>query len=123
MIVWDEDGSRYEELGEIVMDVSIVDGNVAEFYSLGGTFGGMQVAEGEWYCRSDDDTDYDQTFWISATYNNGDDLHFDYTFYMRPWGISWSDVESTNPDLLPGNYTWYCTMIEAGFTEAPDYIG
>lgn len=123
MTVWDEDGSRYDELGEVYMDVTIVDGNVAEFYSLGGSFGGVGVAEGGWYCRSDDDVDYDQTFWISSTYNNGEGLHFDYTFYMRPWGVSWSDIENTNPDLLPGYYDWYEDLLADGYTDAPDYIG
>ena len=123
MIVWDEDGSRYEELGEIYMDVSIVDGYAAEFYSTGGTFGGVAVEEGAWYCRSDDDVDYDQTFWISSTYDNGEGLCFDYTFYMRPWGLLWDDIEANDPALLPGYYDWYVTMIEAGFYDAPDYIG
>lgn len=123
MIIWDEDGSKDEELGEIYLDVAIVDGDVAEFCSTGGTFGGMEVAYEQWYCRSDDDSDYDQTFWISATYDNGEGMCFDYTFYMRPWGLLWDDVEANDPDLLPGYYDWYQEMLAAGYDEAPDTIG
>ena len=123
MVIWDEDGSRSETLGEIYLNVSIVDTGVAEFRATGGYFGGFSINTDDWFCCSNDDEEYDQTFWISGTYNDGEGLHFDYTFYMRPWGLEWNDVEATNPDLLPGYYNWYFRQITAGVTTAPDRIG
>ena len=121
--IWDENGSRSEPMGEVKMDISLVDYGVVEFTSLSGGFGGCDIEYGQWYCRSDDDTDYDQTFWFSATYNDGDGLHFDYTFYMRPWGHDWKDIAQNDPALLPGNYeNWYLPLIESGVERAPDYI-
>ena len=121
--VWDEDGSRSEPLGEVKMEITLVDYGVVEFNSISGGFGGCDVEYGQWYCRSDDDTDFDQTFWFSATYNDGEGLHFDYTFYMRPWGHDWKDVAREAPDLLPGYYEdWYLPLIEAGVKKAPDSI-
>lgn len=122
MILWDEDGSRNDALAEIYMDVSIVDGDVAEFCSTGGYFGGENVGYEQWNCRSDDD-EYDQTFWISSTYNDGEGLHFDYNIYMRPWGVMWDDIEANEPGLLPGYYDWYQEVIAYGYESAPDYIG
>ena len=122
MTVWDEDGSVNEELGELYMAINIVDGDVASYISLGGMFGGVGVEFDQWSCRSDADV-YDQTFWITSTYDNGEGLAFEYTFYMRPWGVMWNDVEESEPEYLPGYYHWYQELLAMGYTEAPDYIG
>lgn len=122
MIFWDENTSKSAPLAKVKMDIKLVDPGVVEFSSISGTFDGCRIEFGDWGCRSDDD-EYDQTFYVLATYDDGADRCFEYTFYMRPWGHDWKDIAGKDPELLPRYYEdWYLRLLEDGIREAPDTI-
>ena len=67
---------------------------------------------------------YENLICIEGSYKDPDDFFsgYDYTIYLRPWGLDWADIETDQPDGLPDHYDWYLSAIQAG-AEMPDVIG
>lgn len=121
LVVWDEDTSREDPLGEAEMSVWVEDGELwFESYD------GWLMAEGLDYCEWSGHTnemDYPDVMCFIGEYDDGD-VVVEYLFFLRPWGTVWSDAEEANPDDLPYYYyDWYLPLIEAGEGRAPSTIG
>ena len=83
--------------------------------STGGSFFDVDVEEGDVY--GEPLTDFDHLVMISGYYA-GDSSTFDYTMYLKPWGMDWEDVRAYDEDLLPYFYdSWYA---EAMYGVMPD---
>ena len=124
MAVWDEDGSADELMAELRISV----------ISEGGFMEGRLVSEEGWFWDAElefmdwqvdpDSTDFEHMVCVLGYYVDPEDPEdtFSYSIYIRPWGISWDDVEEEYPEDVPYRYyDWYLPAIESGMP-MPDAI-
>lgn len=121
LVVWDEDTSREDPLGDAEMSVWVEDGELW-FESYDGWLMAEGLDYGEWSGHTNE-MDYPGVMCFIGEYED-DDVKFDYLFFLRPWGTIWDDAEREDPDDLPYYYyDWYLPLIEEGVGRAPSTIG
>lgn len=117
-ILWDEDTSYTNPLGEVTLELIAGDNGVVGFISTGGAFLDDPVEYGEWIFYSND-TEYTDTLGFFGEYQE-EGLYIEFYFFLRPWGILWDDIASIDPDDMPYYYyDWYLPKLEEGWEDAP----
>ena len=88
-----------------------------------GWFSDGDVGNADWLVDPDG-LGYENLICIEGSYKDPDDFFsgYDYTIYLRPWGLDWADIEADQPDGLPDHYDWYLSAIQTG-AEMPEVIG
>lgn len=66
-------------------------------------------------------SDYDNLLTITGHYTDPVGTGgFDFTIYLRPWGILWDDWYEDDDSCLPYYYSnWYLPLLEEGYISAP----
>ena len=123
MTIWDEDTTKADPLSVVDISGSIVNGTTARIVSESGYFMDCSVAHADWLFYSDD-TSYEDTLGF-YTYYVSTDLDMECYFFIRPWGMTWDDIQAENPDYMTYYYEdWYLPLIQGGTTTAPTgYVG
>ena len=118
IIIWDEDGSLQDPLGEITMNLQ-PDGSAV---SENGYFCYADIAEDEWVMLCPDSFSPPAIQITNCTHDAMGEI-FSYSFVLHPWGTEWeNDPESQENVFLPFYYyDWYLPLIEEK-TEMPDQI-
>ena len=91
---------------------------------MSGWFSDGDVEDADWLVDPDG-LGYENLICIEGSYKDPEDFFsgYDYTIYLRPWGLDWGDIEEEQSDGLPDYYSdWYLPAIEAG-SSMPDVIG
>ena len=102
LYLWDD----YAEIGtiEIYVDLSEGDGMMGELTTVSGTLFSQDVEDGAFFVDPADE-DVDNLFYIYDDVRTSNDDYARYEIYLRPWGISWDDMDSS---LWPFYYSdWY----------------
>ena len=100
-IVWDEDGSRSEPLGDILFEET----DDHRFSSLSGYFLYDKVSAGEWILPRPG-----KDLMLENLRHDADGESFLFTIYLRPWGAKWDDLSEKQ---LPFYYDdWYLIQIK-----------
>lgn len=124
--IWDEDGSKSERLCSSDISLSSGTTSAGAMMSETGTFSDAAINHADWIVDPGADLmDYNHMITIDAKYTEpgNSDNYFEYTIYMRPWGMKWDDVEAKEPSLLPYYYSnWYLPLLQSG-SSMPDKIG
>lgn len=116
LILWDEDSAQNAPmaLAELQMD------ETGRAVSSGGWFWYAELGEGDWSLDRDQAPLPDMLCLQGR--HESDRGSFDYTIYLRPWGMLWEDAEQDAPDMLPYHYfDWYLPLAGAG-AEMPGEI-
>ena len=109
-IIWDEDGSRSEPLGEILFEKTADD----QLSSLSGYFLYDSVSAGDWILPP-----AGIEFLLENYRHVSDAESFVFTVYLRPWGAKWDDLSD---EQLPFYYDdWYLVQIRKN-RSMPDRI-
>ncbi len=104
MVLWDQDCSQQEPLGE----VSFYLNEQGQAVSLEGYFGVVPLGEGDWII--DPNSHGMENMMVISGGGQMEQGSFRYTAYLRPWGQDWSDAQQK-----PYHYdSWYLPLIEAG---------
>lgn len=104
MVLWDQDGSKEEPLGEVSF---YLDENGAAV-SQEGYFGAVVIERGDWYI--DPKGSGAENMLVISNGGENDTGTFYYTAYLRPWGETWEDIREK-----PYHYdSWYLPMIQQG---------
>lgn len=128
--LWDEDCAEGEifATATITLDDDIFDEGV--MCSTRGQFYDSEIGQYDWWVYPNEGLCVDNAICIQGHYSTdaAPDNTFDYSIYLRPWGVRWDDIpdDPSLPydDMLPRNYTdWYLPLLEQGVTSAPDTIG
>lgn len=117
LTLWDEDSSQSAPmaLAELKTDGS---GNAV---SSGGWFWYAELGEGDWSLDTGS-APLSDMLCLQGRHESGRGT-FDYTVYLRPWGMLWEDAEQDSPGMLPYHYyDWYLPLAGAG-VEMPGEIG
>lgn len=123
--IWDERQYGHNTLVECNVSFDPGVGPGGGMYSTGGLFYGDDEIGESWMVDRSESTFmntgnpvawYGNMIAIEGTYSDPENGGgFDYTFYLKPWGETWDDVELDSPEDLPGYYyDWYLPLIEAG---------
>ena len=108
--IWDEDGNRQEPLGEVLLSLN----DSSCFSSVNGYFLYDNISAGEWVIPVPN-----QEFLAENLKHDANGEVFSYTFYLRPWGADWNDLENSK---WPFYYEdWYLPLIEQN-EPMPDFI-
>lgn len=123
-LLWDEATSVDDPRAEVMIQIS--DGGFAQgrLKSVDGWFTDGDVGNADWLVDPDG-LGYENLICIEGSYEDPEDFFsgYDYTIYLRPWGLDWADIEAEQPDGLPDHYyNWYLPAIQAG-AKMPDVIG
>ena len=133
--IWDEDCTA--DLCFVEADVSFGTGTTDYgcMMSESGSFWDAEIVRAEWIVDpgASPVSEIEHMICIEGTFLDPDDngeSYFDYTFYLRPWGMKWEDVrnaDTTNlpyDDMMPKSYdSWYLPLLTEGATNAPDRFG
>ncbi|MBR4308590.1 MAG: hypothetical protein IKT58_03240 [Oscillospiraceae bacterium] len=104
MILWDQDGSRTEPLGEVQFRLNS-DGTAD---SMGGYFGAVEIGQYDWL-MDPEEAGIDNMLTLSFGGEN-ESGSFYYTIYLRPWGEDWEELVDR-----PYHYeSWYLPLIREG---------
>ncbi len=102
ILLWDQDGSVEEPLGE----VSFYLDEQGAAVSQEGYFGAALIGNGDWYI--DPHSHGTENLIVISCGAENDTGTFYFTAYLRPWGQDWSDVREK-----PYHYEdWYLPLIE-----------
>lgn len=124
--IWDERGEGRNLLVECEVEFGPGFTLGGCMYSVDGNFyGDDRIGEGDWLVDASESyfmntgktvSSYDHMICIEGTYTDPEyGGGFDYTFYLKPWGYYWDDVEEDSPADLPDYYyDWYLPLINAG---------
>ncbi len=116
IILWDEDGSLQDPLGEVTMNLQ-PDGNAV---SENGYFCYANIMKNEWQLSRPDSFSPSALQISNCTHDAGGEV-FSYSFTLHPWGTVW-DSETNETAFLPFYYCdWYLPLIEEK-AEMPDQI-
>ena len=117
--LWDEDYTRAEPMAMVSVSLNKAGtGEHGTVMSEGGWFTDVDLEHADWIVDPGL-MSYDDMIWIDGDYKNGDD-EFHYDIYLRPWGLSWDDIEESG---WPYRYSdWYLPLIDAG-KSMPHSIG
>lgn len=131
--IWDQRGGGHNPLVEC--NVTFGPGSTPDgcMYSVDGLFYGDDEIGEDWTVDRSVSvfmntgnlvTLYGNMIAIEGAYSDPENGGgFTYTFYLKPWGEGWNDVEFDSPEDLPRfYYDWYLPLIEAG-ENMPDTIG
>ena len=101
ILLWDQDGSKEEPLGEVAFYLDEQGAAVSQE----GYFGAAVIGQGDWYI---DPNGYDrENLLVISCGAENDTGTFYYTAYLRPWGQDWSDLQEK-----PYHYEeWYLPLI------------
>lgn len=124
VLLWDEATSIGEPRAYVSIQISDGGFEQGRLKSLSGWFSDGDVEDADWLVDPDG-LGYENLICIEGSYKDPEDFFsgYDYTIYLRPWGLDWADIEEEQPDGLPGHYyDWYLPAIEAG-NGMPDVIG
>ena len=118
IVLWDEDGSLQDPLGEITM-ILLPDGSAV---SENGYFCYADISKDEWKLLPPDSFS-PATLQITDCEHNAMDETFSYSFFMHPWGTVWENSSDSSADIfLPFYYyDWYLPLIEKK-AEMPERI-
>ena len=107
--LWDEDYTAAEPMALVYLEL-FEDGRAV---STAGSFMGDELEQGQWILDLSM-PEYESLLPISGEYSD-EGGSFSYEIMLRPWGMTWDDVEEAEPDLLPYFYrSWYLPLIEKG---------
>ena len=109
-LLWDEDGSRSEPMGEVLLEA---DGG-GSLRSVSGYFLYQPVQEGEWLLPAEGD----EILLADLRHDAGGES-FRYSVYLRPWGADWSDLSE---EQLPFYYEDWYLVLKDGRLPMPDAI-
>lgn len=124
IVLWDDQGSAKSLICEA--EVSFGPGTTSAgcMKSEKGYFllDGENVQHADWIVDpgASDVSDYDHMIEVNCRY---EDEHgsFRYYIYLRPWGMDWEDVRTSNVDFLPVSYDYWYTDVKDG--SMPESIG
>lgn len=121
--LWDEEHSAQEPLGKVRLSLEAgkdgTDPGIAT--SKSGYFAGDMLEYGDWVIEPTL-FPYENMLLIEGarTESSGS---YNYSIFLRPWGLLWSDIESTESEQLPYRYfDWYLPALEAN-AAMPDTVG
>jgi len=125
--LWDSDSSFESPLAKAELILRPGQSDKGSMVSLGGMFMEDRIDFLQW--KIDPETGvaaaYDQMICIEGTYQDPSSPEdgFDYLFVLRPWGVTWEDVQTAEgiyEDMMPVFYTqWYLPLLEKGVQELP----
>lgn len=124
LVLWDEGTDLSWPLADVDVSVSDSGYDMGKMKSMSGRYLDMALGIADWLIAPDD-LGYENLICIEGTYTDPTDTFstYDYQFFLRPWGLDWSDIEADYPGGVPYYYeTWYLPAIEAGIP-MPDAIG
>ena len=124
VLLWDEATSVGDPRANVSIQISDGGFEQGRLKSVSGWFSDGDVGNADWLVDPDG-LGYENLICIEGSYKDPDDFFsgYDYTIYLRPWGLDWADVEADQPDGLPDHYYgWYLPAIQAG-AGMPDVIG
>lgn len=116
MIFWDELQSAEEPVAvvELLISDSAEETVSGVAVSTGGFFFDCAVEETQWSVDPSAGS-YDSVFFVDKARYEGEDGSFDYSIMLRPWGRTWEDVQTSQPDMLPYfYYDWYLPQLASG---------
>lgn len=117
LTLWDEDSSQNAPMALVKLKL---DEN-GKAVSSGGWFWYAELGEGEWTLDTAS-APLPDMLCLQGCHESGQGI-FDYTIYLRPWGMLWEDAEQDAPDMLPYHYfDWYLPLIGDG-ADMPGEIG
>ena len=109
-VIWDEDGSRTEPLGEILFEETADH----QLSSLSGYFLYDAVSPGAWILPLSG-----KDFLLENYRHVSGGESFTFTVYLRPWGVKWDDLSE---EQLPFYYDdWYLVQLRENHS-MPDRI-
>ena len=109
-VIWDEDGSLEEPLGEILFEET--DAHLLS--SIHGYFLYQAVSEGDWLLSVSS-----RELLIENLLHDAENESFLFSIYLRPWGSDWKDLEK---EKWPFYYEdWYLPLIDEN-SPMPDAI-
>ena len=111
LTVWDDGGSAEAPIARAEIRLS-GSGDVETAQVIGGEFMGAALKPGDWVIDPESGA-YEDMFSFSGRVESAGGS-FSYELMLRPWGQSWEDVETAQPEKLPYfYYDWYLPLIEA----------
>ena len=106
-VMWDEDSSYKNPLARVKLKTG--EKNVA---ADKGAFLNCVVDESNLHFNNE--TAFEDMLIAELAYSDDSGV-FNSVIYLRPWGLSWDDIQENAPELLPYHYdNWYLPLIEAG---------
>lgn len=124
VLLWDEATSVGDPRAYVSIQISDGGFEQGRLKSVSGWFSDGDVEDADWLVDPDG-LGYENLICIEGSYKDPEDFFsgYDYTIYLRPWGLDWVDIEEEQSDGLPDYYyDWYLPAIEAG-SSMPDVIG
>ena len=110
---WDEDND-FVAAGDVIFSAGLSDKGCMSSQSV--EFWDYKVPANEWSADPGDEDlkAYPNSIVIFGRYQDpeSEGSWFDYTIFLRPWGVRWEDIrEGTRPEFYTN---WYLPLIEAG---------
>ncbi len=124
VLLWDEATSVDEPRAYVSIQISDGGFEQGRLKSVNGWFSDGDVGDADWLVDPDG-LGYENLICIEGSYEDPEDFFsgYDYTIYLRPWGLDWADVEEEQSDGLPTYYyDWYLPAVQAS-AAMPDVIG
>lgn len=108
VLLWDEATSVGDPRANVSIQISDGGFEQGRLKSVSGLFSDGDVGNADWLVDPDG-LGYENLICIEGSYKDPDDFFsgYDYTIYLRPWGLDWADIETDQPDGLPDHYDWY----------------
>lgn len=116
MVFWDELQSADEPVAivELLISDSADESVAGVAVSTGGFFCDTAIEETQWSVDPSDGS-FDSAFIIEKAHYEGESGSFEYSIVLRPWGRTWEDVETVQPDMMPYfYYDWYLPQLASG---------
>ncbi len=108
MLLWDEQSSRDEPMGLVLLRLE--EGRAVV---TGGRFWFQELGEDAWTLNWSDDP-YESTVTMDGAEHEGEGERFTYRLCLRPWGQSWEDLRAAG-ERIPYFYDiWALPLIEQG---------
>lgn len=124
LILWDEATSVDNPRAGVTVCISDGGFEQGRLKSEDGWFSDGDIGNADWLVDPDS-LGYENLICIEGSYKDPEDFFsgYDYTIYLRPWGLDWADIEEDQPSGLPEHYyDWYLPNIQTG-AEMPEVIG